>query len=232
MNRKWFSIAGLFAAAVLLLSFSSCAHDQELVGITIQPPIENFGASNIPVNFDAGLNVQLRALGSYIHPPVTKDITDQVTWASNTPDMVSVNSTGLIAATGLSCGGTLVSATVQTNGVGNRSSAGAIVTGYMTANVICFTGTGGGGGGPSITVNFLGTGSGTVTFSPTGIICNSSPTTVCMASFASGTTVTLTAATSGTFGGWSGGCDAVSGSGLICTVDNLTTSRVLTATFN
>ena len=32
--------------------------------------------------------MQLRALGTYIHPPVTKDITNQVTWESNTtPDV-------------------------------------------------------------------------------------------------------------------------------------------------
>jgi len=39
-----------------------------------------------------------------IHPPVTKDITNQVTWNSNTPDMVTVSSTGLITDTGFSCG--------------------------------------------------------------------------------------------------------------------------------
>jgi len=86
------------------LSLSSCARDQQLTSITVQPPIETFGATNIPVNLDAGLDVQLRALGTYIHPPVTKDITNQVTWNSNTPDMVTVSSTGLITDTGFSCG--------------------------------------------------------------------------------------------------------------------------------
>src|SRR5690349_15670061 len=104
-----------FALAAFLINSLSCARDQQLVSITVQPGTETFGAPNIPVSADAGLNVQLRALGNYIHPPVTKDITDQVTWASNTPDMVTVNSTGLITATGNSCGGTLISATVNTN---------------------------------------------------------------------------------------------------------------------
>jgi hypothetical protein len=131
---------GLCVAAFLLATLSACGHKQQLVAITVVPAVENFGATNIPVDLDAGLNVQLRALGSYIHPPVTKDITNQVVWVSNTPDMVTVNSTGLITATGRSCGGTLVSATVTTNrSQGDISSNGTIVTGIMQANVICPT---------------------------------------------------------------------------------------------
>jgi Bacterial Ig-like domain (group 2) len=234
MNRKWLGkwcgIFGLVAAGVLLFNVSSCARSQQLVSVAIQPGTETFGASNIPVNLDAGLSVQLRALGTYIHPPVTKDITDQVTWDSNTPAMVTVDSTGLITATGLSCGGTLISATVQTNSdTDNRSSSGAIITGYMSANVVCFTGTGG-NSGPALTVTFPGTGSGTITSSPLGLSCASNPTG-CTANFPSGTTITLTAMTSGTFAGW-GGCDMVSGSGLVCTVDNLTGDRSITATFD
>src|SRR6202051_3662444 len=147
MSRKWISLSILVLVAVSLLSVSSCGDPQELVSINGQPGTETFGASNIPVPADAGLQVQLRALGTYVHPPVTKDITNQVTWTSNTPQMVTVNSTGLIAATGNACGGPLISATVQTNAdAGGLSASGAVVTGFMTANVVCFTGTGGGGG--------------------------------------------------------------------------------------
>src|SRR3989442_12003860 len=88
-----------FALAAFLVSSLSCAHDQQLVSITIQPDVATFGASNIPPIQDAGLSRQLRALGNYIHPPVTKDITDQVTWGSDTPDLVTVTSTGLIVVT-------------------------------------------------------------------------------------------------------------------------------------
>ncbi len=136
MNQKWFGIAALVASATLLLSVSSCGHSQQLVSIAVQPAIETFGATNIPVIANAGAAVQLRALGSYIHPPVTKDITNQVTWASNDTQMFTVSSTGLLTATGFACGGSLVSATVTTNNsVGGLSSSGAIVTGTMTANV-------------------------------------------------------------------------------------------------
>jgi len=221
-GAKWFILTVLFA---LLLSSLSCGHEQQLVSISVQPATENFGASNIPVSEDAGLNVQLKALGSYIHPPVTKDITDQVTWDSNTPDMVTVNSTGLITATGKECGNALISATVQTNhSAGNISSSGAIVTGFMTANVICFSSS---GSQPAVTVNFAGTGSGIIASSPLGLSCAGT----CSTTFAGGGMVTLRATPNGsTFGGWSG-CDSFSESGRACTVDSAK-ARTLTVTFN
>ena len=191
--------------------------------LTLHPATETFGAADIPVSANAGSTVQLRAIGTYIHPPSNKDITNQVTWNSNTPDIATVDSTGLITATGLACGGSLVSATVTTNkGTSNRDSTGAIVTGYMTANVVCFVAT----PGPKLTVTFGGVGSGTVTSSPPGLGCAST----CSANFPSGTAVTITAAPSGisTFGGWAG-CDAVSGQ--TCTV-NLTGDRGVLVTFN
>lgn len=135
MIPKWFKLLLLCSAA---LTVPGCGHDQQLVGISITPQVQTFGASNIPVPSDRGLNVQLRALGTYIHPPATKDITTQVMWSSNTPQMVTVSSTGLITATGQACGGTIISATVTKNSSdGGISSSGAIVTGTMTANVVC-----------------------------------------------------------------------------------------------
>jgi hypothetical protein len=230
MSRKWFSVAALVVAAVVLLSISSCGNPQELTSIAIQPGVETFGASNIPVIENAGATVQLRALGAYVHPPVTKDITNQVTWSSNTPDMVTVNSTGLITVTGGPCGGTLISATVNTNAdTSGLSASGAIVTGYMTANVVCFTGnTGGSGGGePTITVSFAGAGAGIVTSTPDGLSCASTDVS-CVASFPTGTPVTLTATPVGTsvFGGWTGGC-----TGGTCTLV-LQDDTTVTATFN
>src|SRR5215469_5486379 len=182
MRQKWSAVIGVCSVMVvagMLLSLSSCGKDQELTQITIQPPTETFGAANIPVPADAGLQVHLRALGTYIHPPVTKDITSQVTWTSDTPQMVTVDSTGVITATGGACGNTLVSATL-------KSDHGGIQTGFMTANVVCFTGTG--PTGPSLTVNF-GAGTGTVVSTPFGINCSQT----CAFIFAAGTPVTLTA---------------------------------------
>jgi hypothetical protein len=231
MNAKWLSIFALFAAAISLLCVSSCGDPQELVSISVQPGTETFGASNIPVSADAGLTVQLRALGTYVHPPVTKDITNQVTWTSNDTQMVTVNSTGLATATGETCGGTLISATVTTNAdTSGLHSSGAIVTGFMTANVTCFTSTtSGGGSGPTLTVDFGGTGAGTVSSQPAGINCASTAGS-CSGTFATGTTVVLTATPLGTFGGWSGNCDSVSGE--TCTINSLTADVAVTATFN
>lgn len=215
----------LFSVVLCAIGMNSCAHDQELVSIAIQPSSQTFGASNIPVIANAGSTVQLRALGSYIHPQVTKDITNQVTWTSNDTQMVTVDSSGLLTATGLACGSSLVSATVTTNhSEGGRSSSGAIVTGTMTASVVCFT------SGPTLTILFAGAGSGSVISSPPGINC----VTSCSASFQSGTSVTLTAASSGSssFGGWIG-CDFTGGTnGELCTLNNLTNDKTVTVTFN
>lgn len=142
MNRQWYKLVIVVAILLCVIGVPSCGHEQELVSIIIQPGVETFGSATIQVIEDRGLNVQLKALGNYIHPPVTKDITDQVTWASNTPQMVTVSSTGVITATGEACGGSLITATVTTNkSIGNISSSGAEVIGTMTANVVCFTGT-------------------------------------------------------------------------------------------
>lgn len=199
MSQKWSAVIGVFSLALvaaMLLSLSSCGHDQELTQITVQPPTETFGAANIPVSADAGLQVHLRALGSFIHPPVTKDITSQVTWASNTPQMVTVDSTGVITATGNACGNTLVSATM-------KSASGGIQTGFMTATVVCFTGTG--PTNPSLTVTFGG-GTGTVVSNPPGILCSQT----CQAAFPTGTAVTLTASPTApsTAVTWTAGCDS------------------------
>lgn len=232
MIRKWFSIAILIAVATLFLTISSCGDPQELVSIAVQPQTETFGMSNIPVIEDRGLQVQLRALGTYVHPPVTKDITSLVTWTSNDTQMVTVSPGGLATATGSTCGGTLISATVQTNAdASGLSASGALVTGYMTANVTCYTATTGGGGTPepTITLSFSGSGTGTVTSTPLGLSC-ASTTGTCSASFFTGTNVTLTATpVSGTFGGWQG-CSLVSGD--TCTIDNITANVAVTATFN
>lgn len=76
-----------------------------------------------------------------------------------------------------------------------------------------------------LTVTLSGTGSGTVTTSPSGINC---PGT-CSASFNSGTGVILTAAASAgsTFAGWSGACTGTS----TCNV-TMTAAKSVTATFN
>jgi len=226
MKGKWWALAVLVITASVLLTLA-CGRSQELVSIAIQPDVETFGSSTTPVIDNAGSQVQLRALGSYIHPPVTKDITSQVTWSSNTPQMFTVGSAGLLTATGLACGGTLVSATATTNtSTGGVSSSGAIVTGYMTANVVCFTGTGGGGNTDALTLTFNGL--GTVTSNPSGL-SGASPGPY-VAAFPISSTVALTAAGTGgaSFVSWVG-CDTP-GTTNPCSV-TMTGNRTVTVTF-
>jgi hypothetical protein len=222
MSQKWsafISVFGIISVASLLLSFASCGRDQQLTSLTVQPASETFGATNIPVDLDAGLNVQLRAIGGYSHPNVTKDLTSQVVWSSNTPGLATVNSTGLLTATGQDCGNGLVSATVTTS-----KGSGNIATAYMTVTVVCFTGTG--GTGPTLTVVFAG-GTGIVVSTPPGIGCSAT----CGAFFASGTSITLTATPNGasTRTTWVSGCDSMNGN--MCMVNGLTAPRVVTVSF-
>ena len=232
MNRKLIGVAVLVGAAAALLNLSSCTHSQQLVSIEVQPAVETIGASNIPVIDDAGQQVQLRALGSYIHPPVTKDITNEVTWASNDTQMFTVSTTtpGLLTATGVDCGGTLVSATLTTNtSAGGISSSGAIITGYMTANVTCFTGTGT-GSGPAVSITFGNTtGTGIVTSSPGGLNCTAP--TPCIDAFPSGTDLTLTATPTSpsTSATWEG-CPVTTTTN-VCSF-TLETNTTLTVSFN
>ena len=92
MNGKYFSIAALVAAAILLLSFFGCGHNQHLASIQVQP-----AAGGTFFTADPTLFFDFKAFGSYIHPPQTKDITTQVTWQSDNPQVVQVTSAGVVS---------------------------------------------------------------------------------------------------------------------------------------
>ena len=76
----------------------------------------------------------------------------------------------------------------------------------------------------ALSITRAGTGSGTVTSTPAGVSCG----TTCSANYASGTSVTLSAApaSGATFAGFSGAC-----TGTTCTL-SMTAARAVTATFN
>jgi hypothetical protein len=217
MSRKWFSIVVLIATATLLFSMSSCAFNQHLTSIQISPPSGTFGA------VDPALFFNFRALGTYIHPPQTKDITTLVTWRSDNPQVAQVTSSGVVSPN-LNCGLANISASFQdgSNEVVSGSSA-------ITVDGPSSSGCTPPGPEPILTVSFAGNGTGTVT----GNVSCSTPGS-CSDQFPTGSTLTLTASATGSssvFGGWSG-CNSTSGANAsVCTVileNNLT----VTATFN
>lgn len=182
MKRSYIGLAlGMLVALGAALSLPSCGHDQKLVGLTIQPQTFTFLAP-------AG-SEQFTAIANYIHPPSSKNVTDQVTWAVD-DNVVTISAEG-VASPGptLGCGGGTISATLP-EGTGGSSN---IVTGYATvtvddpSNSLCP------GGGTVATLNVAVSGTGMVTSQPSGISC---PGT-CSATYDVGASVLLTATGTG-----------------------------------
>ncbi|MGZ5178381.1 MAG: hypothetical protein ACXWCW_30015 [Burkholderiales bacterium] len=120
MKRTWSGVATLTVVAALLISLSSCARDQKLVSITLQPSegfvFEGFNAQG-----------QFTALGTYEHPPETKDITDKVVWTLDIANFGTLTPTGQITYTRTDgCGSGNVTATFYSNP--NNPTAGSAIT--------------------------------------------------------------------------------------------------------
>ena len=215
MIRKWLSVAVPAVIAVVLLNISSCARSRHLTAINIQPSAAGtFGA------VDPSLFFQYKALGTYIHPPETVDITNQVTWQSDNPQVIQITSVG-VASPNTNCGVAQVFAEMH-------SGDNDVVSNYasITVDGPASQGCSPAGAPPALTVAFSGTGTGTVTGS--GVSC--STPTFCTYPFTAGTTLNLVATPTGTssFGGWSG---CTSSSGTSCSV-LIEANITVTATFN
>jgi hypothetical protein len=183
MSQKWSALIGVCAIALLagwLLILGSCAHDKQLIAITIQPAGGTFPSPNTTAP------IQFAAIGSYIHPPVSSDITNQVTWQTDVAALVTVTN-GAVVPTGKGCGIANISAST-TKGTG---PSGNLIIGYATVTVDDLTVPtcpGGTTTQSSVTVSL--TGSGTVVSVPAGINC---PSAVCGALFTVGSSVVLNA---------------------------------------
>ncbi len=130
MNRNWMAVFVLILAAGALLGLSSCGRNQHLVSITVTPQ-----GTTITQGPGQQVATQFTALGSYIHPPETRDITSTAIWSTNTPDIIEVDSTtpGLIKTTGAGCGTNLgVTAKVYTD---HGNTNGNVVIGTATISV-------------------------------------------------------------------------------------------------
>ena len=211
MIRKWFGVTVLLVAASSLLSLSSCAHNQHLVGIQVLPSTATFGG--------VGAQLQFRAIGTYIHPPANKDITDQAQWSIDSQNLVTFNGPGNVTAIS-DCGTGNVTASMKD---GNNFVLGS---GFVSAAGV---------GTPACTQATLTVsvaGSGTVSSSPAGI---TNCAGACTAAFPLDSTVVLTG-TPGTgastvIWSWaSGAIGCASQTGTTCTV-TLDTNATITATF-
>jgi hypothetical protein len=188
----WIALCALLTLAALL-SLPSCGHDQKLVSLAVMPSGGFVFATPAP-----GATGQFTAIGTYIHPPATKDVTSQATWAVDT-NVVSI--AGGLATTNGNCGSTNVSATMP-EGTGGASN---IVIGYstVTVNNPADPNCPGGGTEGTLSVQISPSNLGTVTSQTYGIDC---PTQSCIAVVPAGTSVALTATpVSGhTFLNWTG----------------------------
>jgi hypothetical protein len=217
MIRKWLSIAAFVVTALVLLNLSSCARGQKLIGITVQPATVTF------LTPSSTLTATLTALGTYIHPAETKDITSQVTWTADIPQLLNLSG-GTVSPSGSGCGVINVKASSTQD-----TEAGGIAIGYATVTVdnplvsYCPGGT----SAPllGVVLEATTTTGNSVVSSPAGIDC---PATTCGAPFATGTSVTLTASPSANFSSWGTTCPGASAN--VCTVV-MNSSTSVTAIF-
>jgi len=116
------------AMAALLGSSLSCGHERQLVSIAVSP-------QNTTIT-GAGLELQYKALGSYVHPPEIKDITTKVVWQSQASQIIAFTNPDQpgLATSGAGCGTNIaITATVYSNP--SNPPAGSVVVGTALVNV-------------------------------------------------------------------------------------------------
>jgi len=206
MSRKWFSVVVLIAAATFFLSLSSCAFNQHLVSISVVPSSTTFHA--------VGSSAVFKAIGTYIHPPQTKDITSLVQWSVDSQNLVTITNTSLVTAVSICGTGNLTASLMDGS---NYVAGSATLIGGGAGTATCNQGV--------LTVDIVGSG-GTVVDSTGVIKC---PGT-CSANYALGSTIGLTA-TPGAGKSQTNWTNCSTFAGNTCTVV-LNFDTTVTATFN
>jgi hypothetical protein len=168
MSRKWFSILALIATATFLLNVSSCGYNQHLVSIQVVPPGATFNS--------IGASIIFKAMGTYDHPPETKDITNIVTWSVDSQNLVTITDTSLVTAVSICGSGNLYASYYDSP---NQVTGSAFLTGGGAGTAGCNQAV--------LTVDIVG--SGSVIDSTQALKC---PGT-CSADFPLGSTIGLTA---------------------------------------
>jgi len=202
-NYVGFALAALVALGASL-SLSSCARSQKLVSLQIQPPTHTF-LDPYPTGTE-----QYTATGTYIHPPETRDVTNEATWTID-DGVVTMSTPGLFTPAKGYCGGGNISASVPegTGGSGNIVIAYATVTVDDPTQVNCP------GYGSEVELSVQVSGPGTVTSTVGGISCP----TQCIAPVAVGQSVGLTAnPDAGYMVNWLSGCTSFVGNDCSVTI--------------
>jgi hypothetical protein len=98
---------GALLLACLALTFTGCNATSGLTTIVISP--SSYTAVASPYG-DTQVTTNYKAIGYYGHADhqTTKDITDQVTWTSYTPNLVTISSSGVATVTGEMYGDTQI----------------------------------------------------------------------------------------------------------------------------
>ena len=115
------------------LSLAGCS-SPSLVSIAITPSTQYF-------TLTPGLTVQYTAIGTFdqgTHPKTTQDITDEVTWKSNSLGIATISSTGLVTTTGTEYGASIITASM--NGFTGRIVASATANVCAPGQVVSGTG--------------------------------------------------------------------------------------------
>jgi len=208
------------ALTLIATSWLSCGLDHKLVAIEIQPAAGfNFATP------DPAAQGVFTAIGTYVHPPGTADITSKVTWKTDVPQLLVVTGGVVSPQPGNVCG--IADVYADFNSGGNFVTNFATVTVNDRTRVDC---PGGSTTQASVTVSPTPSDGGTITSVPAGIACNVAGGT-CGALFNVGSTVTLTESPLGahTFTSWAG-CNPPAAQ--TCSLTVPTNGIIVGATFN
>ena len=115
---------------LLILALSlSCGHPRAMTSMTITPDTATVNG------FGAIIPVQYKAYGTFIHPAETRDISQEVEWATDVPQVATVANGangGLVTPAGVACGTTNITATAGRNLVGGNGGSGSVMTATAT----------------------------------------------------------------------------------------------------
>ena len=127
MKQSYIGLAMGVLVMAAFLALPSCGFDRKLVSITINPPGASIVGPGVVVNF--------QAIGNYIHPEDSRDITDSVVWTSAAPQVIDIvpNSNPGVFQSGTACGTNItVTATWYSN---PQTQTGSVVVGTAAVDV-------------------------------------------------------------------------------------------------